>query len=213
MGFNKLNDIKFLIDLLPILIFGLIWLGIIIFLKSKKKKNSVYLLFFTIFYIYLYKVLDYTLIQFQSLLLLKHFMPNLILQGQEVGKTINLIPLIKLTQWYLKTSLLNILMMIPFGFGLPFITTFRMKKTVITGFMFSLAIELIQLLTGLISGIAFRIADINDLIFNTTGVVIGYILFIVFMNIYQPLFQKWKLQSNPLLLYIAERPQIGNNRE
>ena len=43
-------------------------------------------------------------------------------------QAMNLIPLVTLTPQDLKTSLLNILLMIPFGFGLPFITNFRMKK-------------------------------------------------------------------------------------
>ena len=102
-------------DLLTILLFGLIWIGTVTFLRLKKKKSVVYLIFFTIFYSYLFKVLDYTLFQFQSLLLLKYFMPDLILQGQTAGKNINLIPLITLTLEDLKTSLLNILLLIPFG--------------------------------------------------------------------------------------------------
>src|SRR5438132_1110680 len=113
---------EFVINLSTVLLSGLIWLGFVIFLRLKKK-SRVYLIFFTIFYVYIIKVLDYTLFQFQSLLLLKYFMPNLILNGQT--ENINLIPLIALTSQDLKTSLLNILLLIPFGFGLPFITNFR----------------------------------------------------------------------------------------
>src|ERR687885_2589032 len=109
-------------NLLTVLVFGLIWIGIVTFLRLKKKKSLIYLISFTIFYVYLFKVLDYTLFQFQSLLLLKYFMPGLILNGQTAGKSINLIPLVMLTSQDLKTSLLNILMLVPFGFGLPFIT-------------------------------------------------------------------------------------------
>src|SRR5437868_2959539 len=95
-------------DSLTILLFGLIWFGIVTFLRSKRGKGFVYLAFFTIFYAYLFKVLDYTLFQFQSLLLLKYFAPGLILRGQEAGKEMNLIPLLTLTSEDLKTSLLNI---------------------------------------------------------------------------------------------------------
>jgi glycopeptide antibiotics resistance protein len=75
--------------------------------------------------------------------------------------------------------------MIPFGFGLPFITNLRMKKIVFIGALFSIAIELLQLITGLVAKTTFRIADINDVIFNTVGVAIGYILFMGFMRIYR----------------------------
>src|SRR5260221_12704902 len=101
-------------NLLTVLLFGLIWIGIVMFLRLKK--NLAYLIFFTIFYVYIVKVLDYTLFQFQSLLLLKYFMPDLILNGQTAGKDLNLIPLITLTPQDLKPSLLTILLLIPFCF-------------------------------------------------------------------------------------------------
>ena len=190
------------------LLFGLIWIGIAAFLRLKKKKSLVYLLFFTIFYVYIFKVLDYTLFQFQSLLLLKHFAPNLMLRGQEAGKSLNLLPLITLTSAHIKTSVLNVLLLIPFGFGLPFITNFRMKKVVVIGALFSVAIEFLQLITGLVAKMTFRIADINDVIFNTAGVAVGYILFVGFVRIYRPVSRNWKISANPILLYIAELPQI-----
>ena len=193
-------------DLLTVLLFGLIWIGIVTFLRLKK--NLAYLIFFTIFYVYIVKVLDYTLFQFQSLVLLRHFMPDLILNGQTAGKTMNLIPLITLTPQDLKTSLLNILLLIPFGFGLPFITNFGMKKIVVIGALFSIVIEFLQLVTGFMAKITFRIADINDVIFNTVGVAIGYILFVGFVRIYRHISHNREISANPILRYIAERPQI-----
>ena len=195
-------------DLLTALIFGLLWIGILAFLRLKKCKGLVYLTFLTIFYVYLFKVLDYTLLQFQSLLLLKYFVPNLILKGQDVGEDINIIPLITLAPQDWETSLLNILLLIPFGFGLPFITNLHMKNIVAVGVLFSTVIELLQLMTGLLAGITFRIADINDVIFNTAGVVIGYLLFVGFVRISRQISHNWETSANPILRYIAERPQI-----
>jgi glycopeptide antibiotics resistance protein len=186
----------------------LIWIGIVTFLRLKKKKSFTYLVFFTLFYVYLVKVLDYTLIQFQSLVLLKYFMPNLILNGQTAGKSLNLIPLITLTPHDLETSLLNILLLVPFGFGLPFITDLRMKKVVVLGALFSIVIEFLQLITGFLAKITFRIADINDVIFNTVGVAIGYMLFVGLIRIYRQISQNWKISANPISRYIAERPQV-----
>jgi glycopeptide antibiotics resistance protein len=206
MDFNNTNSIRFVIDLSTALLFGLIWIGIVTFLRFKKKESLVYLLFFTIFYVYLFKVLDYTLFQFQSLLLLKQFTPDLILNGQTAGKTMNLIPLIMLTVEDLKTSLLNILLLMPFGFGLPFITNLRMKQIVVIGALVSIVIEFLQLITGLIAKITFRVADINDVIFNTVGVAVGYILFVGFVRIYRHVSRNWKISANPILRYIAERP-------
>jgi glycopeptide antibiotics resistance protein len=197
------------LDLLTALLFGLMWIGIVMFLRLKKEKGFVYLVFFTIFYVYLFKVLDYTLFQFQSLLLLKYFMPNLILNGQTAGESINLIPLITLLPQDLTTSLSNILLLIPFGFGLPFITNLRMKKVVAIGVLFSITIELLQLVTGLVASLTFRIADINDVIFNTFGVAIGYLLFVGFVRIYRHTSHNWEISANPILRHIAERPQVN----
>lgn len=196
------------INTVTILLVGLIWLGTSLFLKLKKRKSLVYLLFFTIFYIYLFKVLDYTLLQFQSLLLLKHFLPNLMLNGIEAGRVVNLIPLAMLTLEDVKTSILNILMMMPFGFGLPFITNFHFKKVVISGLLLSIGVELLQLITGFTANTTFRVADINDLIFNIVGVAIGYILFAQFVRIFRQALRNRNLSANPILKYIAERPQI-----
>jgi glycopeptide antibiotics resistance protein len=204
MDFNNLNAMA-VIDLSAVLLFGLIWFGIVTFLRLKKKKSLVYLIFFTIFYIYIVKALDYTLFQFQSLLLLKHFMPDLILQGPSAGESMNLITL---TLEDLKTSLLNILILVPFGFGLPFITSFRMKKIVVIGALFSTFIEFLQLITGFMAKFTFRIADINDVIFNTVGVAIGYILFVGFVRIYRHISHNREISGSLILRYIAERPQI-----
>jgi len=183
-------------DLLTVLLFALIWIGIVMFLRLKK--SLAYLIFFTIFYVYIVKVLDYTLFQFQSLILLKHFMPDLILNGQTAGEEMNLLPLITLTSQDL----------IPFGFGLPFITNCHMKKVVVMGALFSIVIEFLQLITGYVAKMTFRIADVNDVIFNTVGAAIGYILFVGFVRIYRHISHNWDMAANPILRYIAERPQV-----
>jgi glycopeptide antibiotics resistance protein len=130
------------------------------------------------------------------------------LRGETIEKSMNIFPLVTLTPQDLKTSLLNILLLIPFGFGLPFITNLRMKKIVVIGALFSIVIESLQLLTGLLAKITFRIADINDVIFNTVGVAVGYILFVGFVRIYRHASHNWDISGSPILRYIAKRPQI-----
>lgn len=202
------KEIGFIVGLSMVFLFGLIWFGIILYLRLKKRKTLVYLLFFTLFFIYLYKVFDYTLFQFQSLILLKHFVPNLMLNGIAAGKSVNLIPFSTLTRGDLKTSLLNILLMIPFGFGLPFITSLRMKQVVVSGALVSLTIELLQLVTGLVANTTFRVADSNDVIFNTVGVAIGYIIFVGLIRFYRWVSRDWTTKTHPILRYVAERPQV-----
>lgn len=208
INFNKANVWSSYLNIGTLLLVSLIWIGLMTFLRLKKKISFVYLLFLTIFYIYIIKVLDYTLFQFQSLIVLKHFMPDLMLRGITAEKRLNLIPLITLRLADIKTSLLNVLLMVPFGFGLPFITNFRMKKIVLIGMCFSIGIEFLQFITGFMANITFRVADINDVIFNTIGVGFGYILFIGFMHMYRHIFRDWKISANPVMRYIAERPQL-----
>jgi glycopeptide antibiotics resistance protein len=193
---NDVDAIRLVMALSTILLFGSIWCGIVAFLRAKKMANLVYLLCFTVFYIYLYKVLDYTLFQFQSLLVLKHFLPNLILNGVTGRESINLIPLVTLTIEDLKTSLLNILLMIPLGFGLAFLTTFGITRIVAIGGLFSIAIELLQLATGLLAGVTFRIADINDVVFNTAGVAVGYVLFAGLVRVSARASRNWNLPAH-----------------
>ena len=171
-----------LIGLVPALVFAILWLALLAFLRQRRNAGWVQLLLVAIFGVYNFAVLHITLLEYQSLLVLKLFNPDLILRGIETG-SLNLVPLIGLTSGDLQTSLLNILMLVPFGFGLPFITRLRFGKTVTYGALFSLAIECLQWLTGHLAGTTFRVADINDLIFNTVGAAIGYLLFALFTRL------------------------------
>lgn len=193
-------------DCVTVLLFGLIWAGLIMALR--RKKNRVNLAFFTVFYIYLVTVLYYTLLQFQSLIVMKLFNPRLMLNGFAAGKALNLIPLITLTAADAQTSLLNILLMVPFGFGLPFIADTRVKKVVLWGMLFSLAIELTQWLTGRLAGVTFRVADVNDVIFNTLGAAFGYVLFVGFGLVWRKMEIRWA--GNAVVGYVNER--VGRNQ-
>jgi glycopeptide antibiotics resistance protein len=171
------------IDRAALLLVGLTWIGMLAMLRMRRRHGLLYLLFFTIFFVYVVTVLDRTLFQFQSLIVLKHFVPHLMLRGQGDGDAVNLVPLVKLTHADVATSLLNVLLMLPFGFGLPLITNLRFAGTLTAGVLFSVSIEVMQLVTGLIGGLTFRIADVNDVIFNASGVVLGYWLFAGFVRV------------------------------
>lgn len=68
--------------------------------------------------------------------------------------------------------ILNLLLFVPFGFLLPFIwpVTGGLKYTVLSGLSFSLLVEISQLFN-------IRHTDIDDLLLNTLGTLIGYLLF------------------------------------
>lgn len=66
-------------------------------------------------------------------------------------------------------SLQNVLLFLPLGFFLPVLWRYfqKFRRTVLFGFCFSLAIELLQILT-------YRATDINDLMTNTAGATLGW---------------------------------------
>lgn len=190
-----------------VLTFALVWVGVVALLRVKRRKPIVDLAFLTLFFVYAFKVLDYTLFEFQSLLLLKHFVPGLAVNGRPPLESLNLVPLLTLSPADIKTSLLNVLLFVPFGFGLPFITAARLRKTVTLAAACSFAIEALQLITGLLATVTFRVADINDLLFNTTGAAIGYLLFLGFCRLYRKLPENLRVTRNPFVQYIAARTQ------
>lgn len=68
----------------------------------------------------------------------------------------------------------NVLAFLPFGFFLPFLwgRFRRIWRTVLSTALFSLIVELLQLVTKVGS------CDIDDILLNTLGGVIGYLLFL-----------------------------------
>lgn len=91
---------------------------------------------------------------------------------------VNLIPFVNLLDYESKRDLLlniigNCAMFIPTGILTPVLYRHldSFKKTVLTGFLISLSIEIIQL------PFAVRASDIDDLILNTLGVMAGYSIY------------------------------------
>ena len=189
-------------DPFTIIVFIVLYAGITVFVQFKLRKTFAYMVFFTIFFIYLVGVLKYT--QF-PIYLSKYMRAEM---GQTVWRDMNLIPLVALKYRALNTSLLNILLTIPFGFVLPFISNLRLRQVLFAGMLFSIMLEFLQLVTALIVGFTFRVVDINDVIFNTIGVVIGYTLFIGFIHVYRFVLNKWHIPQNAILRYIYERTQV-----
>lgn len=89
----------------------------------------------------------------------------------------------------------NILMFLPFGMLLPIIFNWakKLSKTAAFGFCLSLAIETTQMFIG-------RSFDIDDILCNALGAVLGYGLYVVFISVlkmmhHQPLEKKQKVTS------------------
>ncbi len=72
----------------------------------------------------------------------------------------------------------NILLLMPLGFLAPIIwdTFKKIKNTILLGLAISISIELLQLTESLFSGWG-RITDIDDMIFNVIGSIVGYFIY------------------------------------
>lgn len=76
--------------------------------------------------------------------------------------------------------LLNVILFIPLGFLIPFIWTdfSTFKKNIIFGITLSLVIEISQLFNN-------RRTDIDDLILNTVGVIMGFVLYRLYLKLFK----------------------------
>lgn len=81
---------------------------------------------------------------------------------------------------YSVQSILNVFLFLPLGFFLPLLWEDfkKFRFTLLTGFGLSLTIEVLQLFT-------FRVTDVNDLITNTLGTVLGYLLARLFLLLFR----------------------------
>ncbi|XID94959.1 VanZ family protein [Paenibacillaceae bacterium WGS1546] len=143
------------------------------FYRKWRKKSKRELVIHTLMYVYVAMVLFVTL------------MPFTIPFGgtnQLFMKTANLIPFRDLMLSHkgaIRELLLNIGMMTPFGILYPIVSRKGVLTTVALTFFFSLIIEFSQLLSSWWGGLHARTFDVTDLITNTLGGLIGYLIFIV----------------------------------
>ena len=86
-------------------------------------------------------------------------------------------------------TILNLVLFVPLGFFLPLLyKKYRhIKNVVLTGFLFSLSIEIVQMF-------GWGATDINDLIINTAGACLGYLIYYLLSKILPINFRK-RLQS------------------
>lgn len=151
---------------------ALVFLYAFVFCRKWKTKGKDTLLVNTLMYVYLSFVLYFTLMPVIASLpfILNH-----------PYKPINMTPFVDVLTGrgdFIRQILLNVIMMMPFGFLFPMTQNpaIGFCRTIFSCFLISLGIELLQPLFN-------RSADITDLITNIIGGMIGYVLYIVFRPI------------------------------
>ena len=107
----------------------------------------------------------------------------------------NLIPMSFLINYFSENSLVhslqvresakNVLLFLPMGFLLPLVLRMKVQYRwiVFIGALVSISIELSQLLLDYLLIISYRVVDINDIIMNTLGTIIGLGLLLLFEQI------------------------------
>ena len=190
------NDIG--IDLWPFA--GLILIIALVILR-RRKHSLPYTVFFSILWVYGMAGLDKTFFPLQ-------------INGQYVDvmrqvplmSFVNLIPFSFGPYGLNAPSLFglvnNIILTVPLGFLLNFMTRLKMKKIVWLSIAFGFGIEALQLFVSWLLRYPYRVIDINDALLNAIGVLIGYALFRVFAWIYLAITRKLAIEHKGLLAYI-----------
>lgn len=117
--------------------------------------------------------------------------------GIKIGWSYNFIPLYGMLN-DITNSYLNVLLFIPLGIFVPCLwPEYRsMMKTVGLGLMTSLGIEILQIFT-------FRATDINDVITNVAGTMIGYLIGKLIINRFPQLNWLGCKERELYLLYVT----------
>lgn len=158
---------KYLIDFIALAL-----LYAFFFFQKWKSKGKDILLINTLMYVYLCFVLYFTLMPVITSLpfILNH-----------PYKPINMVPFVDVLTGrgdFVRQILLNVIMMLPFGFLFPMTQNPAVGfcRTIFFCFLICLGIELLQPFFN-------RTADVTDLITNIIGGMAGYVLYIIFRPI------------------------------
>ncbi|MFT3890521.1 MAG: VanZ family protein [Anaerolineales bacterium] len=181
---------------------GLVLLAGMLVLLWRRGRSLSELLFFSIFWIYLLVVIKLTLFP----IYIDAFRREVL--GRQFMASVNLIPFYfgPFTNWTyaLPGLILNTLLTMPAGFGISFVTRFKPKDLGWLLLAFGFGLEGMQLLISLLLGYPYRTIDINDVIFNSLGVLLGYLAFRLFAWFYATLSGRFKLRQAGLFSYIHE---------
>ena len=171
-------------------VIGLILLAV---LRFRLKASNIHIFFFSMFYIYICLLIKYT--QFPI-----EYLPELVNRSM-VFDSVNYIPFSNLD---LKNSILNLILTIPFGFLLSFVIKISTKKILIWSIVLPIILEGSQLTIGLVLGQTLRIIDVNDIVFNYIGVLIGYAIFKFFVLFARKITDDQSTKNNAMITYVRQ---------
>jgi glycopeptide antibiotics resistance protein len=169
-------------SVLPVVMPGLVVL--LWYLRTRRRFSVGRLIAFAGFALYLLMVSDYTIFPLR-------FDSKYIEVFRNQGRFFDRVNLVPFGGWSLEylTSIQgwgNLVLGMPWGFAYPFVVPVSgWRSTVRSGAIFAAVIELTQLVISLLYGFAYRVVDINDILLNTAGVVVGYAVLRIIASSYQ----------------------------
>lgn len=167
------------ISLLP---FAFVVLAVLSVILWRRKRSLPYLFCFVIFGIYLLFAIERVFFPIRTLETYGEatqawFAPSINLIPFNFD--FSFIPHIVLMQIFQ-----NVLLTVPFGFGISFLVPVRARDMLWFAPVLGLGIEIIQLGISLLLRYPYRIIDINDVLLNALGVWLGYGIFRIFARLY-----------------------------
>jgi glycopeptide antibiotics resistance protein len=181
------------------LLIGIAILCILLPVLWRWKHSLSYLIFFSIFWVYLLAVVQAVIF------------PIAINTDNGNGlftPSINLIPFYfgscPMPDVCIRDMLENIILTIPFGFGINFLVRVKSKNILWPALAVGLGFELSQLVISLVFKSGFRTVDINDVIFNCTGVLLGYMFFRAFARVTLKTAEYYKIKCKGLFADVYE---------
>jgi glycopeptide antibiotics resistance protein len=168
-------DLLFPVQVLLVLLFS----ALLILFQRKQKKSLIQYIILISFCYYLVKLVSVTFFPFdisfteeaRKSLLGTQAHPNFVPFRSIIDSIDNR------TSWVQNGG--NLLLLLPFGFYLPLLKrkVLSFKTVVLSGGLFSLTIEILQGCMNYLVGYNYRIVDIDDIILNTIGCLVGYTVF------------------------------------
>jgi glycopeptide antibiotics resistance protein len=165
-----------------------------------QKRRLSYLLFFSVFWVYLLAVVDVVIF------------PIAVGVGNSniaFRANINLIPFYfggcsRLINFCAFNIIGNIVLTIPFGFGINFLIKIKPKNFFSLAIIVGFVLEFSQLVISLIFRSRSHVIDVNDVILNGTGVIVGYVLFRLFAWTYLKIPERFNLGHKLVFAYVYE---------
>lgn len=109
------------------------------------------------------------------------------------------------SEGFFVTNLQNMILTIPFGFGVNFVAPTRGKTFLWLAPAVGLGIETVQLgISALGLSHPYRLADVNDVIMNALGIFVGYGIFRVFAWLYVWMTRRFRIEHRGLAAYFYD---------